>query len=116
MLSPVSILGDSPRVQLADAYGDGTVWFSLKDSEGHYAIVCIDGRQGSPTRYRLFDQARHPRQPGAVLLELGAPEEGVVVPLISRWLDSAEPHKLGYSEFGWELMRDTLLRLGEPSV
>jgi hypothetical protein len=99
---------------LADAYGDGTVWFGLKDSEGRHAIVCIDGRQGSPTRHRLFDQAQHPGKPGAILLELGAPEEGIVVPLVSRWLDSAAPRELGLTEFGWELIRDTLSRLGEP--
>jgi hypothetical protein len=115
-LVPVSLLGDSPRVAIADAYGDGTVWFAIDGSEDTFARVCIDGRQDSPTRHRLFDQAKHPRKPGAVLLDLGAPEEGIVVPLVSRWLDSAEPRKLGLTEYGWELIRDALLRLGEPIV
>jgi hypothetical protein len=112
MLSPVSALGNSVRVQLVDAYGDGTVWFILTDSEGRRAHACIDGRKGSPTQHRLFDQGRHPSQPQAVLLELGAPEEGIIIPLVSFWLDSAEaPRQL--TEFGWELVRDALLRLGE---
>jgi hypothetical protein len=115
-LVPVSLLGDSPRVAIADAYGDGTVWFAIDGSEDTFALVCIDGRQDSPTRHRLFDQAKHPRKTGAVLLDLGATEEGIVVPLVSRWLDSAEPHKLGLTEYGWELIRDSLLRLGEPIV
>jgi hypothetical protein len=115
MNSPVSALDDSARVVLADAYGDGTVWFRLQDSDGRYASVCIDGRQGSPIRYRLFDLARHPKKPGAVLLELGGPEEGVIIPLASRWLDSAPPRKLHLTEFGWELIRDTLIRIGSES-
>lgn len=116
MLSPISTLGNSIRVILADRYGDGTVWFSFENSEGDYATVCIDGRNGSPTKHRLFDQARHPSRPAAVLLELGGEEEGIVVPLVSRWLDSAEPNKLGLLEYGWELIREALVRLGEPSL
>jgi hypothetical protein len=108
----ISTLSDSARVRLADAYGDGTVWFHFEDAEGRHAFVCIDGRKGSPTRYRLFDQARHPTRPRAVLLELGAPEEGIIIPLISRWLDSAPPGDLGLHEVGWELIRDTLIRIG----
>jgi hypothetical protein len=115
MKSPVSALGASARVILADAYRDGTVWFAFKEAEGHYATVCIDGRQGSPTRYRLFDLGRHPRKPDAVLLELGAPEEGVIIPLISRWLDSAPPRELGLTEWGCELMRDILIRIGSET-
>ena len=115
-LVPVSLLGDSPRVAIADAYGDGTVWFAIDGSEDTFALVCLDGRQDSPTRHRLFDQAKHPRKPGAVLLDLGAPEEGIVVPLVSRWLDSAEPRKLGLTEYGWQLIRNALLRLGEPII
>ena len=72
-------------------YNDGTVWFGFEDDESRYAEVCIDGRTGSPTRYRLFDLRRHPKKPDAMLLELGAPEEGIVIPLISRWLNSAAP-------------------------
>jgi hypothetical protein len=100
VLSPISALSDSAQVVLADAYGDGTVWFAFEDAEGRWAHVCIDGRQGSPTRYRLFDLARHPKKPGAMLLELGAPEEGIVIPLVSRWLDSAPTRDLHLTEFG----------------
>jgi hypothetical protein len=115
MLCPVSTLGDSVRVVLADAYGDGTAWFAFKDAEGRYATVCIDGRRGSPTRYRLFDMARHPKKPKAVLLELGSAEEGIVIPLVSRWLDSAPPRALGLHEIGWDLIRDTLIRIGSET-
>jgi hypothetical protein len=50
------------------------------------------------------------------LVELGAEEEGIVVPLLSRYLDSGGPKALGLTEYGWELARETLLRLGEPAV
>jgi hypothetical protein len=115
MLSPISTLGRSARVVLADAYGDGMVWFAFEDAEGRYSTVCIDGRQGSPTRYRLFDMARHPKKPSAVLLDLGSAEEGIVIPLVSRWLDSAPPRVLGLHDIGWELLRDTLIRIGSET-
>ena len=51
--SRVSDLDNSAHVWFADAYADGTIWFALKDAEGRYAEVCIDGRRGSPTRRRL---------------------------------------------------------------
>ncbi len=111
---PVLSLVGSLRVTLVDGYGDGTVWFAIEDSGSGGATLCIDGRERSPTRHRLFDLARHPQKPGAVLLELGGPEEGIVVPLVSRWLDSARPRELGLTEFGWEMVRDALLRLGTP--
>lgn len=115
MRSPVRALNGSARVVSADAYGDGTVWFAFEDADGHYATVCIDGRRGSPTRYRLFDMARHPKEATAVLLELGCAEEGIVIPLISRWLDSAPPRVLGLHDVGWELLRDTLTRIGSET-
>ena len=115
MLSPISALATPVQVLVADAYSDGTVGFILEDCNGRYANVCIDGRKGSPTQHRLFDRARHPAKPGAVLIDLGAPEEGLIVPLISQWLDSATPRRLRLSEYGWEFVRDALLRLGEPS-
>ena len=115
MLSPVSTLGDSARVVLADAYSDGTVGFAFEDAEGGYAVVCIDGRQGSPTRHRLFDMARHPKLAAAVLLELGAAEESIVIPLVSRWLDSAPPPVLGLHDVGWKLFRDALIRIGSET-
>jgi hypothetical protein len=116
MRLPTSSLVGPLRVVLADGYGDGTVWFTVEDSGGGRATLCIDGREGSATRHRLFDRARHPGRPGAVLLDLGCPEEGLVVPLVSRWLDSAEPGELGLTGFGWEKIRDALLRLGTPVV
>jgi hypothetical protein len=114
VLSRVACLGNDVRVTLMDAYGDGTVWAALEDGQGRYTQVCIDGRRGSPTRHRLFEQARHPRQQSAVLVELGAPEEGVIVPLLSRWLDSGEARQLGLTEAGKEIIQAGLLRLGEP--
>ncbi|WP_148227159.1 hypothetical protein [Planctopirus limnophila] len=113
MLSPIQSLNPRTAIRLGAAYGDGTVWFSLEDSEGRIAHICIDGRDGSQTRYRLFDGARHPNSPDTVLIELGAPEEGVIVSLASTWLDSGTPKDLGLTEFGWDLICDTLLRIGE---
>jgi hypothetical protein len=113
-LAPVAFLGNDIRVALMDAYGDGAVWAALEDGQGRYTQVCIDGRRGSPTRYRLFEQARHPRHQSAVLIELGALEEGVIVPLLSRWLDSGEPRKLGLTEAGKEILQAGLMHFGEP--
>jgi hypothetical protein len=111
---PISSLGGNLRISFVDAYGDGTVHAWLGDENGRGTSVCIDGRKNSPTRYRLFEQARHPNQPGAVLIELGAIEEGIVVPLLSRWLDSVEARKC-FTEYGYELIRETLLRLGDST-
>jgi hypothetical protein len=116
MLVPVTALGKDLRVEWVDFYGDLTMHACIVDGEGQRTQVCIDGRASSPTRYRLFQQARHPRQPGASLVELGAPEEGIVVPLLSCYLDSGGPKALGLTEYGWELAKETLLRLGEPIV
>jgi hypothetical protein len=114
MLVPIASLGQGLHVRLVDFYGDGTMWASLADDEGQVTHVCFDGRAQSPTRHRLYQQARHPRQDGAVLVELGSPEEGVVIPLLSRWLDSGGPKALGLTEYGWEMAREALLRYGEP--
>jgi hypothetical protein len=116
MRLPVTELGRGIRLEWVDFYGDHTMHARLVDDAGQRTEVCIDGRANSPTRYRLFQRARHPRQPGAVLVDLGAPEEGIIVPLLSRYLDSAGPKALGLTEYGWELARETLLRLGEPVV
>jgi hypothetical protein len=113
-MTRVLSLGNDARVDLMDAYGDGTIWARIEDGQGRCTTVCIDGRQGSPTRHRLFEQARHPRKQGALFIELGAPEEGVIVPLLSRWLDSGRPRELGLTEFGKEFIQAALLRLGEP--
>jgi hypothetical protein len=115
MLPSVLSLGPTMRVATADCFDDGTVCFLIRGSQNQITSVCIDGRKGSPTRHRLFQQARQPWQPTAVLIELGAPEEGIVVPLISRWLDSDEAKCL-LSELGLRLLRDALLRLGEPDI
>lgn len=116
MLFPLSTLSEPIRVVLGSAYGDRTVWFAFEDSWRRRSHVCIDGRPDSGTKHRLFDGARHPNDLAAVLIELGAYEEGMVVSLASTWLDSGPPRDLGLNEFGWELIRDGLLRLGETTV
>src|SRR5262249_45044545 len=116
MQIPVTALGKDLRVKWVDFYGDLTMHARIVDGEGQWTEVCIDGRGNSSTRFRLFQQARHPRQPGASLVELGAPAEGIVIPLLSRYLDSGGPKALDLSEYGWELAKETLLRLGEPVV
>jgi hypothetical protein len=97
---------------LADCYSDGTVWFRVEDGGGRTTCVCIDGREGSRTRYRLFDGSRHPGHPGVRLLELGGVEEGVLVPLISEWVSSPEFAIL--PAVGRELFLATFNRYGEP--
>jgi hypothetical protein len=116
-LRRIADLGSRVKVRFADAYSvrDWTVWFSLIDGSDGVVHVCIDGFAGSPTQHRLFEGARHPRKPGAALVELGSEEEGIVIPLVSTWLDSAEPRQLGLTEYGWERIRDAVTRLGEPS-
>jgi hypothetical protein len=104
------------RVRWVNIFGDQTMTACIIDGTGRRTCVCIDGRESSPTRYRLFQQARHPRQHGAVLVELGGPEEGIVVPLLCHYLESVGPNALGFTEFGWEMARETVLRLGEPAA
>jgi hypothetical protein len=116
MLLPVTALGNGLRVEWIDFYGDLTMHACITDEAGRRTAICIDGRKGSPIRYRLFLQGRHPNKPGAVLVELGAAEEGIVIPLLSRYLDAHGPKAAGLTEHGWELARDTLLHYGEPGV
>lgn len=116
MYLPLSALGSGLRAEWVDFYGDGTMHARIRDDAGRWTSICIDGRKDSPTRFRLFQQARHPNSREAVLVELGAPEEGIVIPLLSRHLDSGGPKALGLTEYGWELARETLLRYGEPAV
>ncbi len=111
---PVTALGKGLRIEWIDFYGDHTMYACISDEAGQRTEICIDGRMNSPTRYRLFQQARHPNVPGAALVELGAPEEGIVIPLLSEYLDSGGPKALGLTEYGWELAKETLLRFGEP--
>jgi hypothetical protein len=82
---PVTALGKGLRVEWVDFYGDLTMHACLSDDAGGRTEICIDGRKNSLTRYRLFQKGRHPKKPGAVLVELGAPEEGIVIPLLSRY-------------------------------
>ena len=110
----VSELGPSARVVLVDRYGDGTLWWVMEDAQGRRATVCLDGRAGSPTRFRLIDGTRHPGKPGGRVLDLGCPEEGIAVPLLSHWLDSQRPKDV-VSEYLVEVVREALLRLGEPA-
>ena len=112
MIFPLAELDAPIQLVLADIYPDGTVWFALTDPKNRRAHVCIDGREASSTRHRLFDRVRHPKKPGAVLIDLGAIEEGIVVPLVSRWLDSGTPKALGLHEYGWEIFRDALIHIG----
>jgi hypothetical protein len=116
MLAPVTALGKVLHVEWIDFYGDHTMHAWIGDDAGQRTAICIDGRKSSPTRYRLYQQARHPNKPEAVLVELGAQEEGIVIPLLSRYLDSHGPKAAGLTEYGWELARETLLRYGEPIV
>jgi hypothetical protein len=116
MQPSVTALGKGLRVEWIDFYGDLTMHACISDEAGQRTAICIDGRKDSPTRYRLFQHARHPNQLGAMLVELGAPGEGIVIPLLSRYLDSHGPKAAGLTEFGWELARETLLRYGEPAV
>jgi len=116
MQLPLTTLGKRLLVEWLDFYGDGTLHACISDEAGQRTAICIDGRKNSPTRYRLFQQARHPNKPGAVLVELGAPEEGIVIPLLSRYLDSHGPKASGLTEYGWELAWETLLHYGEPAV
>jgi hypothetical protein len=110
----VATLGSSARI----AWIDGTLevpWFEIEDDEGRYAVVCIDGREASRTRHRLFEGARHPDKLEAVLLELGSEEEGIIVPLFSRWLDNSD--RMGPVSIpagAKEHFIQLLLRLGQP--
>lgn len=114
MLVPIASLNFKRQITLVDAYGDGTVWATIQDSEGRASVFCIDGRKSSPTRSRLFDGGRHPKKPGCVLVELGSQEEGIAVSLLSQWLDSPEAFTW-LTERGREIVIGSLLRLGDSS-
>ena len=113
MQLPVTSLGKELRVEWIDFYGDRVMHAAISDKSGNRTEICIDRRNESPTRFRLFQQARHPDQPGAVLVELGAVAEGIVIPLLSYFLDRG-PRASGLTEYGWEMARESLLRYGEP--
>ena len=46
-----------------------------------------------------------------VLIELGEPQEGLVISLVSQWLDSAAAADL--TEYGKEIVQEALLRFGD---
>jgi hypothetical protein len=112
MLSSITALKPPINVTLVDCYADGTIWFSLNDTQGQFATLCIDGRVESQTRFRLFDRARHPNSEDARLIGLGEPEEGIVIPLISSWIDSGGLAE--WNEYGAERFLYTFNRYGEP--
>lgn len=114
MFYPIASLVGNLEADAVDGYGDGTICAWVGDDQGRGTQICIDGRKGSPTRNRLFEQARHPRMRGAALIDLGAPDEGIVVPLLSRWLDSDKALKW-LTRYGKEMVQAALLRLGEPT-
>src|SRR5262245_18420439 len=116
MLLPVRALGNRLRVERVDCYGDHTMHACISDEAGQRTHVCIDGRVNSPTPSRVFQQARHPSNPRAVLIEAGAEADGIVIPLLSLYLDSHGPKASGLTGYVWELALETLLRYGEPSV
>src|SRR6187549_97572 len=114
MFLPVTALGQKLCVEWIDFYGDHTMHACISDEAGQRTAICIDGRKNSRTRFRLYQQARHPAKPEAVLVELGAPEEGIVIPLLSRYLDSHGAKAACLTEFGRDLALEILLRFGEP--
>src|SRR6185295_13920976 len=91
---PIIDLGETVRVVLFDASGDWddglVIWWALEDGDGRRAYVGLDARNSSPKRYRLFQGARNPKSPDCVWIELGSVEEGIIVPILSRHLDSPE--------------------------
>jgi hypothetical protein len=100
-------------VALADAYHSGGVfWFDL-EGDGGTAVVCIEGREGSPMRYRLFQGARLPDRPEAVLIDLGSEEEGVIIPAISRYVESDDAQRW-LIVYGRELITEYLNQYGVP--
>jgi hypothetical protein len=116
MKVPVTALGKGLRVELVDFYGNNIMWACIADEGGQSASICIDARNNSSTRNRLFQQARHPNKPGAKLIELGSVEEGIVIPLLSHYIDLHGPKAEGPGEYFRELAREVLLHYGEPPV
>jgi hypothetical protein len=111
MLVPISSLNNDLHVVVAAGYPDGTFWASIEDSQPHRTQVCIDGRADSPTRYRMFEMARHPSESTARLVPLGSEEEDLIVGLLSRWNDASETLKQGSREEWIADCRNLLLKL-----
>lgn len=113
MLFSIADLAE-PHVVLIGMYPSMVFWARFEDAGGRRAEVCLDRRDASATKNRLFDRARHPKYESAVLIELGSVEEGVAVSLMSNYLDSAVAIADGCSDEGLEIFRDALLRVGDP--
>ncbi|MGF1578722.1 MAG: hypothetical protein ACFCD0_05100 [Gemmataceae bacterium] len=117
---PVSQLVAPISVGLVDAYGgweknDFVIWAAVEDRYQNRIVVCLDERQGSRTRHRLFEGARLPDRTGAKLIPLGSWEEGVIVPALSRWLDGAlMATKRTHQEAFLEMMKYALVGIGSP--
>ena len=122
-MATVATLSNAIHVKLFDRYGnwdDGFVlWWALEDDRGQRTYVGLDDRKDSPTRYRLFEGVRHPGKDGCVWITLGSVEESIIVPLLSRWLDSPETWQQArrsgvYEEF-LEHAQKALVQLGSRS-
>ena len=74
-------------ISLVDYYGHGVLWAIVEDSGGQCTHICIDNREESVTRGRVYVDARHPAKPGSRLTDLGSKQEGDVVVLFSHFLD-----------------------------
>ena len=99
------------RVKLVDCWPEGSIWAVIQDSANQQSVVCFDGRETSRTRYRLFEGNKHPRRPNARIVELGSPEEDLVIGRLSRWYDSDGFWRGGYWPDFREMVQEALLRL-----
>jgi hypothetical protein len=108
----VLALGPNVHVAYVDFYGDRVLHAWIQNDQDRGTEVCLDLRKDSPTCNRLFEGGRYPHKEGAVLVELGSEQEGIVIPLLSCWLDSDRPRK-ELTEFGIELFQTALLRYGD---
>lgn len=93
MIVPFDSLILDCKIVLVDSYRhfdpwtSGVLWAAIEDSRGHRSHVCIDDRADSPTRGRIYVDARHPSKQRAKLVLLGDETEGALVSLFSRWCD-----------------------------
>jgi hypothetical protein len=105
------------EVWIVDCYSflgpDTVFWASVRDEQDRASHVCIDRREGSSTRDRLFEGGRHPAKDNVRLIELGAPEEGIIVPLLSRWCDEYAMQGGLHRELFVEELRNALMRIGD---
>jgi hypothetical protein len=121
MLKSVGSFRPPIRVRLVDAFGSGgsgwvngfVWWASIEDCQGDWIHVCLDGRKASLTCHRLFEGAKHPSKPEAKLIELGSVEEGIIISLLSHWLDSSDVKHLRQEAL--EQMRFDLIYYGDET-